>query len=298
MEQKNGEKIGNEQLYNMLTGQEVSWQALIYDLINSEQLDPWDVDIALLAQKYTDKIKELEEANFLISSKVLLAAAILLRMKSEILVEKYLKNIDDLLFGKKAEVKKEMERIVIDQNDLPFLYPKTPLPRFKKVSITELMEALNHAINTENRRIKKEVLKKRAELQTDIVLPKMGLNIKDRIRSFYARFLTSYQKTNTKIAYSQLTGNDREEKLACFLPMLHLTNQQRLFLEQEKHFSEIYVWLYAHYKKVNPIDKEMEELAEQLENDEKNDELHEAVGFDNPLANLLDEEETSLSENK
>jgi chromatin segregation and condensation protein Rec8/ScpA/Scc1 (kleisin family) len=218
-------------------------------------------------------------------------------MKSEILVEKYLKNIDELLFGKKEEIKKQFERIVIDENELPFLYPKTPLPRFKKVSLTELMDALNHAINTENRRIKKEVLKKRAEFQTDIVLPKMGINIKDRIRAFYARFLTAFQKNNNKIAYSDLTGNSREEKLACFLPMLHLTNQQRLYLEQEKHFSEIYIWLYTHYKKLNPIDKEMAELAEELAESEKLAKVEEAAGFENPLGNIFDNMD-DLAENK
>ena len=45
---KEGEKLGNEQVYDLITSKEVSWQTIIYDLINTEQLEPWDVDLSLL----------------------------------------------------------------------------------------------------------------------------------------------------------------------------------------------------------------------------------------------------------
>ena len=137
------EKINQDQLYELLTGKEISWQAIIYDLINSEQLDPWDINLGLLANKYLVKIRTLEEANFFVSSKVLLAAALLLRLKSEILLSKYIKSIDEILFGKKEEKKYVLERIQIDENELPELVPKTPLPRYRKVSLDELMKALD-----------------------------------------------------------------------------------------------------------------------------------------------------------
>ena len=148
-------KIGNEHLYDLLTSTEVSWQSIIYDLINTGQLDPWNIDLALLARNYLVKIKEMEEANFFVSSKVLLAASLLLRIKSEILLNDYIKSIDDILFGKK-DVKKVYERIEIDENDLPILYPKTPMARMRKVSLEELM---NHL-----------------EVEHDLVIPRNGEN--------------------------------------------------------------------------------------------------------------------------
>ena len=106
------DKVGHDELYNLLTGKEVSWQAIIYDLIQSEQLDPWDIDLIRLTNAYLDKIKELEEASFIVSSKILLAAAILLRIKSELLLKRYIKSLDDILFGKSEE--KIKEKISID----------------------------------------------------------------------------------------------------------------------------------------------------------------------------------------
>jgi len=280
MEQiKEGEKIGQNEVYELLTSKELSWQAIIYDLINTEQLDPWNIDLAILSNKYLGKIKELEEANFFISSKVLLAASILLRLKSEILIHKYIKSLDEILFGKKEE-SKPFEKIEIDENELPALYPKTPLPRYKKVSLQELMSALNKAISTENRRIKKEVVKVQQEKDSEIVLPKVKISVRDRIRKIYSKILTAFKKKKTKVSYSDIAGGDKEERIACFLPCLHLDNQHKLFLEQEEHFNEIWVWLYSHYIKEQAV-KETKELVEE-------EKIAQETGFDNPLANFFD----------
>lgn len=265
-------KIGNEHLYNLLVNQEVSWQAIIYDLMNTGQLDPWDINLAVLANKYLAKIKELEEANFLISSKVMLAASILLRIKSEILLNEYIQSLDDILFGKKP-VQKKYERIEIDMNEVPVLYPKTPMPRLRKVSLQELMNALNKAMSTETRRIKKEIIEKQAMKQAEIVLPRSRINIKDRIRKLYSQILTAFKRKQSRIPYSELVGPSKEERIACFLPVLHLDNQQKVWLEQEKHFDEIYVWLYHHYKSQNPTNqvlKDIEEVKEELSASEEN----------------------------
>lgn len=277
-EEKKG-TLGNEEIYNLVTSQEVSWQAIIYDLVNTEQLNPWDVDLGLLANRYLEKIKVMEEANFLLSSKVLHAASLLLRLKSEILLQKYIKSIDEILFGKKEETFKPIERIEIDENSLPLLYPKTPLPRYRKVTLQELMSALDKAVNTETRRIKKETSKLIQGKNIDIVLPKMKISIRDRIRDIYARIMTGFKRKQSKISYSELTGNNKEEKLACFLPCLHLDSQQKVWLEQENHFQEIYVWLYQHYKKQQALT-----ATKQMVEEEK---LAEQTGFDNPLADFF-----------
>ncbi|MBI2109725.1 hypothetical protein HYT58_00960 [Candidatus Woesearchaeota archaeon] len=71
-----------ERLFDMLVNQdEITWQAIIYDLVKSEQMDPWDIDINILTHRYLETVRGLEEHNFFISGKVILAAAILLKIK-------------------------------------------------------------------------------------------------------------------------------------------------------------------------------------------------------------------------
>ncbi|MBU0957813.1 MAG: segregation/condensation protein A [Nanoarchaeota archaeon] len=241
MEDNKKERLNQDQVYNILTNDDVSWQALIYELINTEQLVPWDIDLGLLAKKYLEKISELEEANFFISSKILLAASILLRLKSDILLNKEIKTLDEILFGQEEKKKYEYERIEIDENELPELYPKTPLPRYRKVTLNELMSALDKAINTETRRIKREITDTQAKKLTDLVLPRTQISVHDRIREIKQRLKKLHN--NDKIPYSTL-AKDKEEKITCFLPILHLDCQKHLTLQQEKHFEEIFIWLH------------------------------------------------------
>lgn len=280
-------RIGNDHLYEIITSQEVSWQAIIYDLINTNQLDPWDIDLSLLANRYLAKIREMEGANFFVSSKVLLAASLILRIKSDILLNEHIKSIDDILFGKKEIEERKYERIEIDENELPVLYPRTPLPRMRKVSLQELMSALGKAINTENRRIKKEIVERQAGREAEIVLPKASrVNVKDRIRKIYSRFLTMFKARKERIGYTELIGKDREERIAAFLPVLHLDHQQKVWLQQEGHLDEIWVWLYQHYKQEGVKLDKARELVE-----EKKAEITEQAGFENPLGGFFSDVE-------
>src|SRR3989344_7723090 len=89
----------HSEIYDILINQdEITWQTLLMDLIRSNRMNPWDIDISLLSNEYIKKIKLLKEANFLISGKVLLAAALLLKIKSERLIEEDFANFDALLY--------------------------------------------------------------------------------------------------------------------------------------------------------------------------------------------------------
>ena len=274
--------VRQDQIHSLLFNREIGWQEIIYDLINTEQLDPWDINITILTEKYLDRIKDLEEADFFISSKVLLAAALLLRIKSEILLNKYIKSIDEILFGKKEEKKYFLERIELDE-EIPELIPKSPLPRFKKVTLQELMESLNKAIKTENRRITKEIINKNALRESSFSLPKRKYSIKDKIREIYEKLFGQLNKDEKKkISFTELIGKEKEERIASFSPLLHLDTQKKVWLEQENHFDEINIWLSDVYFKNNPdifadlkneLEEEIEEEAKEQEkiNEENNE---------------------------
>lgn len=257
------EKVGQEQIHGLLFGDKLSWQAIIYDLINSEQLDPWDIDISVLSNKYLEKVMALEEANFFVSSKVLLAASLLLRIKSEILLNEHLTSLDEILFGKKEEKKvREQERIDLDE-DVPGLIPRTPLPRFRKVTLQELMAALGKAIKTENRRIKRVILEKQQEIETSLSVPKKTVNIEGHIKVIYSRIKVLFKDRETRVAFSELSGKSHEERISTFIPLLHLDNQQKVWLEQEEHFEEIWVLLKELYEKQNA--PELEKMRLEVE---------------------------------
>lgn len=268
-------KISQDQLYDILTSRELSWQAIILDLINTEQLDPMDVNLVLLTRKYIEKIQSLEELgemNFFISSKVLYAASLLLRIKSAYLHDN-LKSIDDILFDKKQKTKPEdlaIKKLVEwDDDDLPLIMPRTPLPRSRKVTLNELMSALNHAMETEQRRIKKHISWKRAQTDIDFaVFPSENkkLNLKDKLKDIYnsiKQFFFKKKENNAdeeKLYFSMLSGQTKEEKISNFIPLLHLDHQEKVWLTQEKAFDEIEIMLQERHNELKKI-RELEEKS-------------------------------------
>ena len=258
-------KISQEQIYNLLVSRELSWHSIILDLINTEQLDPWDIDLTILAQRYIEKIRKMEEASFYISSKVLLAAAILLRIKSEMLIDRFIKSLDEILFGKEEKEKPSFE---FDMDGVSELLPKTPLPRMRKVTLQELMSALNKAMITEQRRIKKEVAIRHATKLMMMYVPRKTMNIREKIKEVYEKILAYFQKnSHEKIKFSSLAGETRESKVSTFVPLLYLYHQEKVELEQERPFEEIFISLF----KPTTIEDVQGEIKEEQKKHERAD---------------------------
>ena len=268
MEEEKEEEINaqQEQVHNIIFSKEIGWQEIIYDLINTEQLDPWNVNITSLTEKYLERMNKFEEDNYFISSKVLLAAALLLRIKSEILLNKYIKCIDEILFGNQEKKSVVCERIELDENEIPELIPKSPMPRFRKVTLSELIESLNKAIVTETRRIEKIVVNQNAVRETSFSLPQKGISIPNKIKELHFRIVDYFDSNSEelKVPFNKMTGDDKKDKILSFSSLLHLENQKKIWIEQEKHFGEIHIWLKDTYFKHNDPFDDLKELKEEI----------------------------------
>ena len=83
-------------------------------------------------------------------------------------------------------------------------------------------------------------------------------------------------------------SKNKEERIISFTPLLHLENQKKVWLDQEVHFGEIYIWLKKTYFKHNPdpfaeLRDELEKEIEQLDDGKKQriEEINQ--DFENPL---------------
>ena len=234
----------HERIFNIIFSKadEVTWQTILYELIKSDQMDPWDIDVSILTNKYIGMIRTLKEHDFRISGKVLLAAAILLKIKSHKLVGEDLTELDKLLIG----VEEGMEELGFEETsqipkllEIPALIPRTPQPRKRKVSIFDLVEALERALEVKKRRLLHSIPPLTLEA------PKRKKDITEIIRDVYGRIKGFFfGAMQGKLTFSKLLpSQSKEDKVHTFIPLLHLAQQNKIELAQETPFGEIEVLL-------------------------------------------------------
>ncbi|PIN71967.1 hypothetical protein COV22_04385, partial [Candidatus Woesearchaeota archaeon CG10_big_fil_rev_8_21_14_0_10_47_5] len=202
----------------------MTWQTILYELVKGEQMDPWDIDISLIAQRYFEMLKKMKELDFRISGKVVLAAAILLKMKTDQLVGVDILELDRLMADNQGvdvgEFYEELEEEFSHKaEEYPMLIPRTPQPRKRKVSIYDLVDALQRALEVKRRRVIRSIPATRMEV------PKKRIDMAALIKSLYQRILDFFKGGNEKLTFSRLVPSEsREDKVLTFMPLLHLAH--------------------------------------------------------------------------
>lgn len=232
-----------DRIFNMLFNEdEITWQNIIYDLVNTEQMNPWDVDISLISHKFIERLKTLKEMDFRISGKIVLASAILLKIKSNHLLVHDMGAFDLLINSQEMDEDAfygELEgRVERPKYETKALVPRTPQPRKRKISVYDLVGALEKAIEVQNRRV---INKSSAPI---VEIPQKSMDMSIVIKDVYGKIISFFRKSDNKLTFNQLLPSDsREDKVLTFIPLLHLDNQRKIDLLQEQNFSEIEVKL-------------------------------------------------------
>ena len=210
---------------------ESNWEEVLEYVITEEGMDPWDIDIVKLADALVDYIKKMQTLDFKVPSRIIIIAAILLRMKVVLLLEE----------DEEKEEKEEKEEELIDLSQVPDL--ETPIKRIprRKVTLEELIVALEKAFRTkEIRETKKIRARKRVE-----ELIEGEEDIGERIERLYRQITSILEELKSgEITFDKLVPKwERNEIVDKFLPLLHLSQEGKVSCEQKEIFKDIYIRL-------------------------------------------------------
>lgn len=227
----------------LMSKDEITWQTILYDLVKSGEINPWDIDISLLSNKYLETVRKMQESNLFISGKVILASAILLKIKSEKLISEDIGLLDNLMFPAEMEELDQFfdrnRRITLDVE--PRLTIKTPQARKRKVQINDLILALEKALEVNERRVLRHA--ERDRIPDNLFIPEKPRDITEIIKELYDKIKIVFTKKPTLTFSELIPSNRKQDKLATFVPLLHLATQEKVDLNQEEHFGEIYIKL-------------------------------------------------------
>ncbi|MBR9692906.1 segregation/condensation protein A [Candidatus Woesearchaeota archaeon] len=241
-----------EQIFQILfENDELTWKQIIFGLIESEEMDPWDIDISLISHKFIEMLKTLKQMDFRISGKIVLASAILLKMKSKRLVEEEVAALDQLISSADDPIDMGFfEEFPMDGaillGDQPFkkakpkLVPRTPQPRKRKVSVYDLVEALEKALETDAKRVRSI-----PKLIKEAKVPRDHVDMSALLRAVYDQVNGHYKAESPAVLTFDdlIPSEEKEDKVLTFIPLLHLDFQRKVDVRQKQHFGQINVHL-------------------------------------------------------
>lgn len=239
------------------------------------KLDPWNIDISDIANKYMLHIAESKSNNLRISGRALFFLAVLLKLKSNVLV-----GIDPLQFSVQ-EPEEDPEYSEDDSrftDDLYYLdYPDNVIPiediiqrrtsikqnRNRTVTLKDLIRQLEfyeqldkkQAIKNSLERANKRRVRNYGNMSADDIINIAHEEyIESSVKILHENLIKIFEKEE-KVELNTLTllGLD---KISAYIALLFLSAESDFDLEQEEFYSDLYV------VKGKPAETALEETAE------------------------------------
>ena len=202
--------------------------AVLFDLIHLHRVKPWDVNLAYLLDELLHEMRGRGFIDFSVSGTALLSSAILLRMKSE------------LILKMEEPPKPPLERptdFVPPPLSFPLRYESTT------TSVEEVIKGLLEVLTAER------MLPASAQLvlRTPEVFEQVDdflVKIEENIKAFLQRLLSEAGSTRTKLSFLALLGKgDSLEAVRMFIMLLFLAVEGRVGLVQSLEFGDIEIEL-------------------------------------------------------
>ena len=219
-----GEDLRLEKLVEFPT-----WREMLLDLVAAKRLDPWNIDIVEVTSGYIDRINKMEMLDLRVPANLILAAAILLRFKS-----------DALRFEEEAQV--IVEETFVDEDAGPEVIPvlelKTRIPPTRMVTLDELLLAMEKVFEEQKKR---EEHAQKIEIPSVINIQLPEFNIEQRMATVYERVLEEKDSEGLSTFSAILSDRSALGIITTLLPLLHLVQDRKLTIFQEKFFGEIFI---------------------------------------------------------
>jgi segregation and condensation protein A len=206
---------------------DATWKDILMELVRKNKLDPWSIDIVEVIDKYLELVKTLKVMDLRVPANIILAAAILLRLKSEVV------GITEEVIEQDEEPQVSRPAVQIED-----LIPKLRPPMKRRISLNELIEAMDEAMKIRETRSNRQVN------TISMPIPFTHRDIEEEIEKVY-NVITKNADKKGMITFAQLIRalNTTNVLLELFIPVLFLASKQRLQLLQSAFFGEIIIAL-------------------------------------------------------
>lgn len=227
---------------------------IILDLARTGKIDPWNIDIVDLYDKYTARIKELKQNSLRSVGKAILFSATLLKIKSDILKGITIEDFEPEDYFEEDEfIGEDFEQLQIPTNNIvsfdEVLQRRTSvrLNRKRTVSLQDLLKhirfyeelekkyAIKGALERKERRVRNYANLKAQDIK-NLAHEEYIEEMVERMRQNLGQILSHEQKV--ELRELSLLGFDRT---SAYIALLFLERENVWELKQDKFYDKLYV---------------------------------------------------------
>lgn len=207
------------------------WKDVLMELVVNNKIDPWNVDIEVVADEFLKYIKQINQFDLSVPANIVLATSIILKYKADTL--RYI--FDD---------ENEEDDYTDDYLDLPPIkeIPKLTMvnriPPKRKVTLTELIDEIENVMKYDEkseRRVKHKIN------YVPLVLDIKEMDAEKNIDDTYLRIKGSID-TEGWTTFSRLLDDKKPYTIVItLLSLLYLYQREEIIIKQDDIFEEIFI---------------------------------------------------------
>ncbi len=208
-----------------------TWKELLLELISTNKIDPWNINISALSDAFVAHIKEMKKVDFTLEANVILAASILLKYKSDTL---------KTFAYPQEQIQPTLEDFVndYDPNQVPTLTFASRIPPKRPITVTELISEMEKIIKYDSgERIK--IPKGGISETVDLVLNER--DIEGDIVKVYNRVQETLDSEGWALYSTLAKDMDSAAKVYLLLCLLYLAQREKIDLRQDEMFGELFI---------------------------------------------------------
>lgn len=227
---------------------------ILVQMAKSGKIDPWNIDIIDVTDKYLSHLFEIKAQNLRATSKTLLFASILLRLKSNVLegndildFEEQPEDDYEILDDEIIDNYEPQKNNVISFSEVLQRRTSVKVNRNRTVTLKDLIRQLEFYEKLE----KKQSLKQQQERAQRRVRSYANLTAEDIVNLAHEEFIENSVKT-IQLKLEKIFNKDEKvelnelisigmNKISAYIALLFLTAEGKCDLEQDEFYSDLYV---------------------------------------------------------
>lgn len=229
---------------------------LLLHLINRLEIDIYDIPVAEITEQYVSYIHAMQELELDVASEYLVMAATLLSIKSRMLLPRQEEEQieDDMVFEEEEDPREELVHQLIEyrkfkeaamqlkekEKERAQIFTKPPSDLSEYVTEQSIQKQnLNVSIYDMIGAFQKMLRRKKLQKPLSTRITRQEIPIETRMNEI----MKDLKNTRGKRHFNDLfPSNNKEYLVVTFLAILELMKKQYIFIEQERNFSDIYIY--------------------------------------------------------